>query len=439
MAIQTLQANLAINETIFAVKEDGSPLQILTAPPIVNPGSVPAWFVNAATPAPPGAQDGQTPGTAFATTEQLSAALCPGGAIYQPNQNTILNLAAGDYGRFYLKLSNPGFTVLLLGTHSSEAPVALVDVGQPATGQQGTMGPLSFGSGYQNKRVRVLTGPAAGAICFPSTGVPAPGNQGFFSCYRESDGASPFPVVGNSVQIETITTTLQRLDIDSAMAGGSNPGNGQFIVRDVSQMQVIRTRASGLLPSISECGFPVTCQVVSDGVSLDFVNCSNTQPLTLYGFGTTFSGCINRSTIQLLNASVRVLAQCSTSSGNWTVSSPVAMGLGSRGFASLVFVNDHFWEGGGAALTCVTLGPGGSCYVNARWAGTSIGGPWVTLATMTSGAWFYYQQASLITISVANAFVITGHAGVPLAPICYPRANCGAALLSDPGAVAQTT
>jgi hypothetical protein len=401
-------------------------------------GAVPVWWVDANTTAPLDRQTGLTPATAFGTTEQLSATLCPGGAVYTPKQNVTINLAAGAYGKFYVNLCCPGFTVLLLGTHSQSAPIGLVDVQPPGPGTTPILGPFTEANGT---RVRVLTGPAAGAITYLLLGVPAPGNQRWVQpTYRESNGSIAFPVSGNQVQTEVITTSLQRIDIDSALVSGV-PGNGAFTVRDINGfLTSCRVRASGLNVTFSECGFNVQLPITTDGPAVDYVNCTNSQPLTLIGSVHNFTGHCNRSTIQAVNATVRMLSQCSSTGGNFNVSMP--QGLGSVGRAALVFVGDYSCEGGGGAITLINLGPGGDCYVNARLYGSGFS-PFASIASMTSGAWLYLQNKALIGLGsiIVGDFVITGHAPVPLAnvPICYPRANCGVALISDPAAAAQST
>jgi hypothetical protein len=140
------------------------------------PSSIPSpvadWYVNAAT--GNDSNSGTSPSEAFATTERLSAVLCPGGAALTIAQDTTVHIAAGAYGRLALNIDNPTATALFLsivGEISSGAPIVLATVtnSAPTGPTRGRITTLS-GAFTNHTRLRCTAGSNVGAVAYV-TGV----------------------------------------------------------------------------------------------------------------------------------------------------------------------------------------------------------------------------------------------------------------------------
>jgi hypothetical protein len=181
---------------------------------------VPAWFVDAAQALPTAQQDGLTLATAFKTTEQLSAVLSPGNTIYQPAQAVAINVAAGAYADFFLYFSTSAANPITLTSAFNAGPPLTLIAGTTATNAAtSTRGQLVTGAGVftAGARIRVLSGAAVGSV---SQAMELNGDaQHVFvrAFFRESDGSTAFPAIGDSVQVEVPTVTINRIDVNSSV------------------------------------------------------------------------------------------------------------------------------------------------------------------------------------------------------------------------------
>lgn len=400
--------------------------------------AVPAWFVNAATPAPLPAQDGLTDPTAFATTEQLSAVLCPRNVLYAPAQPTIFNIRAGAYNDFFLgastKIAN---TITMLGAFTASAPITL-SVGtvasNPATSTRGLLVTLA-GVLTARARVRVLTGAAAGSVSYlmEQNGVPQQAFvKGFF---RESDSSTAFPAVGDQIQVETPTVTINRIDVNSSVIANAGGGSGPFLVQRVGGITSLRVRSAGLIMTLSECGFPAASQTVADGIGTNYNNCVNVGSMTVNGYGHIFSGHANQGTHSLVSAQTRYNASCASDAGRLSIQSPAI--TSQLGLSSAALTLDYELQNG-AGLNAVLIGSGGQFQAAGRMWGAAAS-PYASISTQTSNTAFLYAALANITMSSTVDFQLSGtniaRAGTPAAKV---RAQCVVGLLSDPGAAVTT-
>lgn len=393
------------------------------------------WFVDAAVAVPVSQQDGLTLATAFATTEQLSAALSPGNTVLQPQQPVQISLAAGAYKDFFLYFSTAAANQITLTGSFTAGPTITLDVGttasNPATSTRGQL-VTAAGAFTAGARIRVLTGPAAGSVTYGMELIAGNPLAVFVKpFFRESDSSTTFPGVGDTVQVETPTTTINRIDVNSSVINNAGGGSGTFLVRAVAGIFSLRVRSAGGLVTVSECAFPNASQSVADGIGTNYNNCISVGSITLNGYGHIFAGHMNNGTMSGVSNQSRFNASCASNAGRLSGNSPVA--TTQVGLSSMVLTADYELQNG-AGLSAVLLGPGCQFEALGRMWGAAAS-PYASISTQASGSWFYYAALANITVSSVVDFGVSGtniaRAGTPAAKV---RANCGVALTSDPAA-----
>lgn len=443
MAIQTLQANVALGETLFLVNEEGRGLQV-TPSLLVNSFAavVTDWFVDAATPAPLAKQDGRSAATAFATTEQLANTMCPGGqtlTFAATNLTPVVHIAAGTYGTLALSINwAPGLAFFagqftILGTVTSSAVIALGSI-TAQNAAANIRGEITTGAGafVPQKRVRVTAGTNQGALTY-STGLNGPATDSFVGGWLNfATGSQTPPVPGNSLVVDTLQTTIDTVVLNSIGSAG-----GYGVVQDCSVknfFSLSQTAGSGYTggPYLFGCILDVGIFEAVGGFTLWSCAVRNIQ---LTGDFISMQGCS-------IQGDVSVTAQT-----NITVGLPSVLDGGTFSFstASNAGGSSSFRTGtpleheNGAGKTAYSLGPGCFIFTGAKmWGGAASA--YALKANLQSGAWIYNSPtvANWAFPSTAD-FQVTGHAiAVAGCPLGYPRANCGIANSPDPAAVAVT-
>ncbi len=198
----------------------------MAAPSNVAAATVPNWYVDSVNGSD--SNDGTGPATPLRTVERLSQILSPNGQIIRLQQATNVFLAAGTYGQFAANVDwfsgaiafTDQFSVI--GSVSSSAPITLsAVVAQDFSTRTSAEITTLSGTFVAGKRIRVVSGPATGAIAF-STGLHANAQNTYVSGWlRYVDGSRTGPGVGDQVVIDTITSTLSQYVVNNY--GTSNP------------------------------------------------------------------------------------------------------------------------------------------------------------------------------------------------------------------------
>jgi hypothetical protein len=399
-------------------------------------GYVTDWYVDAS--AGNDTNDGLTSGTALKTTEELSRRLCPGGEAILFRQATIIHLLAGAYGVLSLNVSNSSTNLLtIVGAVTSTAAITLsaVTATNSATNTRGQLTTLS-GTFVAQKRVRLTSGANSGAIAY-STGLNANAQNTFVGpWFHPTTSSVTAPTAGDTCVVDTLTVTLVELFLSNdPVAAGSVNNTPAVTVQDIN---VTNTHCTGrkFVVTFNGCEHPSSASdtnFLSAHVCCRFLaGAGHTFAGTAFG---NFSGCSFQGPINITGmGSYRVSTSCVIDGGSINANGPSI--TTQNGFAGIKQLADLEVENGtGGSTIAINLGVGCSYTSSFRIWGAS--GAYGTGVSLQSGSWVYLSAASNVSFPSTINYSITGHSiTYAQAPISYPNANCGVALLADTGSVA---
>lgn len=189
--------------------------------PRVSLGLVTHWYVNAST--GNDNNDGLSPTTAFASLEKLSQLLCPFGTSLQIQQNMLVHVAAGEYGKLRVDIDNPAdqaFFFWLQADFTSSANITLNSVTN--SNPSGTRGEIETAAGtfVNKKRVRIVSGSHPEAVAYSSGLNGADPKKTFVSGWTDNTVTTVNAASGDVVAVDTLTVTIDELDLRVRGFGG---------------------------------------------------------------------------------------------------------------------------------------------------------------------------------------------------------------------------
>jgi hypothetical protein len=389
---------------------------------------VPAWFVNQNVGIPTAQQDGLTLGTAFATTEQLSQALCPSGQTLNMGRSSItVRILPGSYGALELVISpragtNSAFTIL---ADFLSTPATLTSVVNTVPGV--TQGRITIsGANFDAARQRVRSDSTL-AVTFGTGPLNAANDSFVKTWYSLATNTTVNVANGSTVTLETLQVTIQRV-----------------VIRPISE------KNAALNFSLNDCILPngatiptnqgssvatmVGCELGSGGrvnanVGIRACKLTATILIGIANVGAPATqGCLYQG------QTIVSLTPCTIDVGNCFDAGTLLFQTSARAnFNS----NPEFSNGAG--LTAITVNPGS----NVEWSTAAVafgfGTAYAVGWNLASGSQVVASSIAAASIPSTQNVVMTGqnvaYAGLPRT---YARAACTFAINPDPAALPTT-
>lgn len=390
--------------------------------------SVAAWFVSASTGSD--SNNGQSSGTAFATTEKLQNTLCPNGIKCTLQQSTAFTIDSGSYGELLLNLDIPvgsGFAVAINGKVTSGASITLASVVNTVESASAVRGRLTTASGtfVDKARIRSTSGVTAGAITY-SMGLTGATDTWVKTWNLPGTGGVVNVANGTTCVIDTLTTTIARFRLTAY--GGLIGAIGDLIFPSGLYVDAPTEGSQSFLVNGCQLGDAVTTWRVIGNIQL--TNC-------VYGAagGTAllvgqpiFRGSMILGPFDVQGGSAN--SAPSLQSGNaFNGGSIVVGGTATTASDSIGLDSPVEWtNGAGMAIVLNSIG----AVLGIKGQQYGFGAPYTVGVSMVGGTHASATTAALVAIPATQPLQLAGNNRPYSAiPISFDRADCSFVLSSD--------